>query len=261
MLTPVEIRNKTFNKSFGGYKTDEVDQFLEEISRTVEELTEENSDLQSKLEVLADKLEEYRDDEESLRAALLGAQKLGDSVIKESKNKADIILRDASVKSEKMIDSAKRQLEREQLNLGRMQKEVASFKNRLMSLYKQHLELISALPEEDPKYQESEEKNKPQPEPEQSEEKKLQTDTEQVAAEARPQEPTGEIVEQEEPSPRQSSLHYEMDEEDEDKTEPFVKTSRLKEAPPAVESKFGPLKFGIGYDLTRDDEKPSKRKK
>lgn len=96
--------------------------------------------------MLADKLTEYREDEESLRTALLGAQKLGDSVIRESKTKAEIIMRDATIKAEAMVNNAKRQIEREQEGLTRIQKEVASFKNRLLDLYKQHLELISALP-------------------------------------------------------------------------------------------------------------------
>jgi cell division initiation protein len=87
-----------------------------------------------------------RRDEESLRMALLGAQKLGDSVIRESKTKAEIIMREATIKSEAMVENAKRKIELEQENLEKLQEEVASFKNRLLNLYKQHLEIISTLP-------------------------------------------------------------------------------------------------------------------
>ena len=147
MLTPKEIASKTFDKTFGfGYRMDDVNSFLEKVASSMSELLEINADLEKKLEVLADKLQEYREDEESLRTAILGSQKLGDSVIRESKTKAEIILRDATIKAEAMTNHAKRQIEREQENLLRTQKEVASFKNRLLDMYKQHLELISALP-------------------------------------------------------------------------------------------------------------------
>ena len=147
MLTPKEIASKTFDKTFGfGYRMDDVNSFLEKVAASMSELLEINADLEKKLEVLADKLQEYREDEESLRTAILGSQKLGDSVIRESKTKAEIILRDATIKAEAMTNHAKRQIEREQENLLRTQKEVASFKNRLLDMYKQHLELISALP-------------------------------------------------------------------------------------------------------------------
>ena len=147
MLTPKEISEKTFDKTFGfGYRMDDVDAYLDEVAKSMTELLGQNADLEKKLEVLADKLTEYREDEESLRTALLGAQKLGDSVIRESKTKAEIIMRDATIKAEAMVNNAKRQIEREQEGLTRIQKEVASFKNRLLDLYKQHLELISALP-------------------------------------------------------------------------------------------------------------------
>ena len=150
MLTPKEIAGKTFDKTFGfGYRMDDVNAFLEQASKSMSELLEINSDLEKKLEGLADKLTEYREDEESLRTAILGSQKLGDSVIRESKTKAEIILRDATIKAEAMTNHAKRQIEREQDNLLRTQREVASFKNRLLDMYKQHLELISALPGQD----------------------------------------------------------------------------------------------------------------
>lgn len=109
MLTPKEISEKTFDKTFGfGYRMDDVDAYLDEVAKSMTELLGQNADLEKKLEVLADKLTEYREDEESLRTALLGAQKLGDSVIRESKTKAEIIMRDATIKAEAMVNNAKR---------------------------------------------------------------------------------------------------------------------------------------------------------
>lgn len=147
MLTPKEIAEKTFDRTFGfGYRMDDVEDYLRTVSAALQEQIDRNQELEQKLKVLADKLTEYRADEESLRTALLGAQKLGDSVIRESKTKAEIVLRDANIKAETIVGNAKRQIDREQEAFDKIQSEVAAFKDKLLDLYKAHLELISALP-------------------------------------------------------------------------------------------------------------------
>ena len=56
--------------------------------------------------MLADKLEEYRSSEDSLRTVLLGAQKLGDNIIRESKAKAEVMMQEATSKSESLLQEA-----------------------------------------------------------------------------------------------------------------------------------------------------------
>ena len=94
MLTPETIASRRFDKQVGGYKQDEVEMFLQQVAGEYAKLLSEKEDLEEKIEVLAEKVEQYREDEDSLRSALIGAQKLGDSVIRESKSKAEYILRD-----------------------------------------------------------------------------------------------------------------------------------------------------------------------
>ncbi len=147
MMTPDSIANKRFDKAMGGYRQDEVDAFLEQIAAQIKAMQVEKEDLERKVEVLANKIEEYRADEDSLRSALVGAQKLGDSVIRDSKAKADAILLDAKAEAAKIIETAQRNVEIEQTALETMKKEVTKFKSRMLTLYKQHLDLITALPE------------------------------------------------------------------------------------------------------------------
>lgn len=148
-MTPNELREKKFNRAFGfGYRMEDVDRYLELVAKSMEDMIAENAALNKKLEVLADKISEYRNDEESLRTALLGAQKLGDSVIRESKGKAAGIMRDANQKAEMMIDNAKRQLDREKKAFDSLQHEVETFKNNLFEMYKQHLAIVSGMPGE-----------------------------------------------------------------------------------------------------------------
>jgi len=148
MMTPDDIRDRKFEKGMGGYRTEEVHLFLSQVAEQMIDLEEENRDLLDKLEVLAEKLEQYREDEESLRAALIGAQKLGQSVVKESQEKAEAIIAQALKKAEAIVGDAQKNIDKEALALARMQREVAGFREKIIRLYTEHLQMIQDLPEE-----------------------------------------------------------------------------------------------------------------
>lgn len=182
-----DIIGQKFDKAFNGYKLDEVDEFLKEVSVEFSQLQKENRDLEKKLEVLADKIREYRNDEEALKDALLGAQKQGqkavaearekaESIVGKAKNEADEILAaakeksgkmledgnkfvaDAKAESEKIIsdaeaeakridDDLKQKVEIQREVLTRTTEEVEDFRGRLLASYKKHIAELEAYPE------------------------------------------------------------------------------------------------------------------
>lgn len=184
MLTPNDISNKRFEKSpFGGYKPEEVDSFLSEIALSYERLYEAKEAAEEKMEVLAEKLEEYRANEDSLRTVLLGAQKLGDNIIRDSKAKAEVIISDAEGQVKQVFSESEGKINKERETLANLQKETAEFKKRLIAMYKQHLELISLMPEAEEKIQpEQPDEEAPVPEEIKAEEAPVQeTDSEDDA--------------------------------------------------------------------------------
>ena len=239
MMTPDSIANKRFDKAMGGYRQDEVDAFLEQLANEFRALQAEKDDLERKVEVLANKIEEYREDEDSLRSALIGAQKLGDSVIRESKSKAETILLDAKVEAAKIVETAQRNVEIEQTALVTMKKEVTKFKNRMLTMYRQHLDLIATLPEYADELIANE--NAALENAQEAEEVSVPVVEEPVAAAEE------EVV-----------LDFSGMEEEE-KAEPVSQqTMTFSEIPtPSSEnnSKFGQLKFGEGFDVERDEGK------
>lgn len=184
MLTPNDISNKRFEKSpFGGYKPEEVDSFLSEIAISYEKLYEAKEAAEEKMEVLAEKLEEYRANEDSLRTVLIGAQKLGDNIIRDSKAKAEVIISDAEGQVKQVFSESEGKINKERETLANLQKETAEFKRRLIAMYKQHLELISLMPEAEEKIQpEQPDEEAPVPEEIKTEEAPVQeTDSEDDA--------------------------------------------------------------------------------
>lgn len=146
MISPQEIRSVTFDKVMRGYRPEDVDAFLQQVAQEMEQLAADNADKEKKLYILAEKIEEYRRDEDNLKTALLNAQRMGESVIREAKQKAESLLREAGIRADTLTRVAQEQNEEQQQELERVKAEVAHFKNTLLAMYKQHIELISGLP-------------------------------------------------------------------------------------------------------------------
>lgn len=150
MLTLDGIRNVEFTRG-RGYRAEEVDDFIDACEETVQALMNEVDTLNQKMKVLADKLVEYRNDEDSIRAALLNAQRTGDTVLREAEEKAKTLLSDAEGQLKKARADIAFQIEEEEKELVRVKNEVAAFKAQLLTMYKEHLAAINVLPEEDVK--------------------------------------------------------------------------------------------------------------
>jgi cell division initiation protein len=106
-ITPLEIRQKTFEKNFRGYEKDEVNAFLLTLSQEWERLMDENKELRIKLETTEREVSKLREVESSLFKTLKTAEDTGASVIDQAKKAADLHLRESQLKAEAMMNEAK----------------------------------------------------------------------------------------------------------------------------------------------------------
>ena len=97
MFTPQEIEQISFGRAtFGGYDIKDVDSFLEPLTDDYITLYKENALLKSKMRVLVGKLEEYRQNEASMKDAIINAQKTCDKMVKETEAKCAKMLTEAN---------------------------------------------------------------------------------------------------------------------------------------------------------------------
>ena len=89
MLTPLDIHNHQFKKSFRGYNENEVDDFLDRIVADFEKLQRDNERLKNQVETLNREIEQYRKLEKNLNDTLMVAQRTADEVISVAKKNAD----------------------------------------------------------------------------------------------------------------------------------------------------------------------------
>jgi cell division initiation protein len=106
-VTPLDIRQKTFEKNFRGYQTEEVNAFLQTLSQEWERVMDENKELRIKLEATEREVTKLREVETSLYKTLKTAEDTGANVIEQARTAAELHLRESHLRAEALINEAK----------------------------------------------------------------------------------------------------------------------------------------------------------
>lgn len=159
MLTPQDVQSKEFVKAvFGGYDMSAVDEFLEELSKDYAALYKDNAILKSKIKVLVEKVEEYRSTEDAMRMALLTAQKMGDDLLANAKQKSKNLLveADSAAKSkmellQKTVDEEEKRLRIAREQTEKYVRETQKALDDQSAFLKKLMDIKIELPAEEPK--------------------------------------------------------------------------------------------------------------
>lgn len=143
-ITPLEIRQKTFEKNFRGYEKDEVHAFLLTLSQEWERIVDENKELKFKYESTEREIQKLREVESSLYKTLKTAEDTGASVIEQARKAAELHLRESQLKADQLINEAKTKA-RDTIEESEMRAKqiIADMEERTQSLIEQYKKLES----------------------------------------------------------------------------------------------------------------------
>ena len=106
-ITPLEIRQKTFEKKLRGYDKEEVDAFLASLSHEWENIVGVLKENKYKIETLERDVQKLREVESSLFKTLKTAEDTGASVIGQANKTAELILRENQMRADSILNEAK----------------------------------------------------------------------------------------------------------------------------------------------------------
>jgi len=106
-ITPLDIRQKTFEKNFRGYEKDEVNAFLLSLSQEWERILDENKELRIKLDATEREVTKLREVESSLYKTLKTAEDTGANVIEQARVAAELHLKESQMRADGMLNEAK----------------------------------------------------------------------------------------------------------------------------------------------------------
>lgn len=282
MLTLNDIINASFRKSsFSGYRPEDVDAFLDLVKESYEQLIKknieqkdtitslkaENEQMVKKIEVLAERVENYRGEEDEIKNALISAQKLGDASIREARHKAEIIVKDANIKADRIVNGAKSQIGQYERELEDLKKAVSDFRSSLLTMYKQHLTLINAIPSqkaEQPKPAAPAAEKKPAapapaPNPEAAEAPKREEPPKEAPKKEEPK-PAPVAEKAPEPAPQPAKEEVPVNDIEEDDSYTLDVTGfepPAEDTLPNRDVRYASLKFGEDYDISTDTDSPA----
>lgn len=142
MLTPLDIHNKEFKKAFRGYSEEEVDEFLDRVIKDYEQLFRENVDLKENIDRLNSKLEHFQHMENTLHNTLVIAQETAEEVKLNAKKETDLMLKEAEIKAQKLIDEAMTKVRRMTGEYEELKKQIQVYRTRMRTIVQAQLELL-----------------------------------------------------------------------------------------------------------------------
>ena len=106
-ITPLEIRQKTFEKVFRGFDKEEVNAFLQILSEEWIRSNDEKKSLEIKLESAEREISKLREVETSLYKTLKTAEDTGANMIEQANKAAELQLKETKIKSDNLVNEAK----------------------------------------------------------------------------------------------------------------------------------------------------------
>lgn len=149
MLTPLDIHNQEFKRSFRGYNEEEVDEFLDRVIKDYEQLYRENIEIKESLDRLNSKLEHFQNMENTLHNTLVIAQETAEEVKLNAKKETELLIKETEIKAQKMIEEAMGKVRKMNGEYEELQKQAQIFRTRIRTLLQAQLEMVKNAEEDD----------------------------------------------------------------------------------------------------------------
>ncbi len=142
MLTPQDIDKKVFPRAVRGYKIEDVEAFLQEISKSYDQLYRENLIAKERIALLSDSVKQYKSMEETLQTALSVAQHNSDDIEQEAREQAAVIIQDAEKQAAQIAEASASEMAKATYQFEQMKRNVEVFRAKVVSLLNAQLDII-----------------------------------------------------------------------------------------------------------------------
>ncbi len=143
-ISPSDLYDKKFPRSFRGARMSNVTEFLEEVGDELERVVEENRRLRTQVRELLAQLEHFRSIETTLRNAMVSTEKFREQVAEESRAEAEQLVADARTEAETMVAEATDEKQRIEREIKAISVQRDRFRQQLADLLRSHLEMLKS---------------------------------------------------------------------------------------------------------------------
>ena len=144
MLTPIDIENMEFKKVALGYSQEEVDDFLDKVIADFERLYKDNSRLNSKIVSMEENVKHYEKLENSIKEALVLAEKTGEQAKEQAEKEARNIVEQAKIDAGDIIHNANKKLYELNTEITMLKREYETVKAQLRTILESHIKMLDS---------------------------------------------------------------------------------------------------------------------
>jgi len=106
-LTPLDVRKQEFRRTMRGFDPVAVDDFRIRVADELERVLRERAMLEERLAALTDQLRGFKERERAMNEALVAAQQLREEMRGAAEREAQVIVREAEVRAQRLLDEAR----------------------------------------------------------------------------------------------------------------------------------------------------------
>ncbi|MBW1693304.1 MAG: DivIVA domain-containing protein [Deltaproteobacteria bacterium] len=159
-LTPLDIQQQQFKTRFRGFDVREVDAFLEQMSGAFEKALSENESLHEEIRRLKLESQGYKEREETFKRAMLNSQKVLEQMKKNAQKSAELVVAEAEVKAEKILNRAQNRLAQLHEDIAELKRQRMQIEVQIRLIIESHAKLLEIGIEETQTMEEEDEKLK-----------------------------------------------------------------------------------------------------
>jgi cell division initiation protein len=144
-ITPLDIRNHAFPRRVSGYDREEVDTFLRMLAEDYEAALRESQSLRERVNQLELRVHELTASEQLLQDTLTTAQRLADDLKQTAMKEAELMVSEAELQGEKVLDAAHRRASRLAEDIREMKHVRVRLAASIRATIETHLGLLDSL--------------------------------------------------------------------------------------------------------------------
>jgi cell division initiation protein len=143
-LTPLDIHNKEFTRSFRGYDEDEVNEFLDQVIKDYEKIIRDKKEAEEQVAELKDKIGHFNTIESTLNKSILVAQETAEDLKSNANKEAKLIIKEAEKNADRIINEALSKSRRLAIEVEELKKQAKVFRTRMKMIVQAQLDMIES---------------------------------------------------------------------------------------------------------------------
>ena len=141
-IAPIDIQQQQFRVRFRGFDIQEVDDFLNNLADEFEMLLGAYDRFDAEVKRLTKENEEFREREGTFKNALVNSQKAMEQMKENARKSADLIISNAELKAEKILNRTHNRLAQLQEDIAALKRQRIQIETEIRSVLEAHTKIL-----------------------------------------------------------------------------------------------------------------------